>query len=181
VIFHETPLSGAFLIELEQRADERGYFARSFCEREFAAHGLDTHFPQSNLSYNHKAGTLRGMHYNVAGFAEAKLVRPTSGVIFDMIVDLRRGSPTRLRAYGVELRAEQGNALFVPAGFAHGFITLEDDSCVHYQMGAFYEPDAARGFRYDDPLFGLSWPRPPSVIAPRDASYPNFELSVYDA
>jgi dTDP-4-dehydrorhamnose 3,5-epimerase len=181
VIFHETPLFGAFRIELQHHVDHRGSFARSFCERELEQHGLPTRFPQSNLSYNYKAGTLRGMHYNVARFAEAKLVRAASGAILDVIVDLRRGSPTRLKSYAAELRADQGTALFVPAGFAHGFLTLEDNSCVHYQMGAFYEPEAARGFRYDDPLFGLVWPRPPSVIAERDASYPNFDLAEYDA
>lgn len=181
MIFRETPLAGAFRIELEQRSDERGFFARSYCEREFAAHGLPTRFPQSNLSRNLKAGTLRGMHYNLPRFAEAKLVRPASGAIFDVIVDLRRGSPTRMQAYGAELRAEQGSALFVPAGFAHGFITLEDDTFVHYQMGEFFEPDAARGFRFDDPAFQLSWPRSPAVIAARDASYPDFSLAEYDA
>jgi dTDP-4-dehydrorhamnose 3,5-epimerase len=181
VIFHETPLAGAFRIELEQRADERGFFARSYCEREFAAHGLPTRFPQSNLSRNLKAGTLRGMHYNLPQFAEAKLVRPASGAIYDVIVDLRRGSPTRLQSYGAELRAERGSALFVPAGFAHGFITLADDTFVHYQMGEFFEPDAARGFRFDDPAFQLGWPRSPAVIAARDASYPDFSLAEYDA
>ena len=181
MIFHETPLKGAFRIELEEHVDERGFFARSYCEREFQAHGLPTRFPQSNLSCNLKAGTLRGMHYNLPRFAEAKLVRPASGAIFDVIVDLRRDSATRLKSYGVELRAERGSALFVPAGFAHGFITLLDDTFVHYQMGEFFEPEAARGFRHDDPMFRLAWPLQPTVIAARDAGYPDFELSEYDA
>jgi len=173
-------LEAAYLVELEEHFDERGSFARSFCEREFAAHGLPTRFPQSNLSRNKRAGTLRGMHYNVAPFAEAKLVRPMTGRIFDVIVDLRAGSATRHQSFGVELSAASGSALFVPAGFAHGFITLDDETSVHYLMGEFFNPDAARGFRYDDPMFGLVWPRPPSVIAERDASYPNFVASEAD-
>ena len=181
MIFRETPLLGAFRIELEPHSDERGFFARSYCAREFEAHGLPTRFPQSNLSRNLKAGTLRGMHYNVARFAESKLVRPSSGAIFDMIVDLRPGSATRLQSYGVELTAKRGDALFVPAGFAHGFITLLDDTDVHYQMGELFEASAARGFRYDDPAFKLDWPMKPTVIAARDAGYPDFQLSEYDA
>lgn len=174
MIFRETPLAGAFVIELEPHRDERGWFARSFCERELAEHGLPTRFPQSNLSFNRHAGTLRGMHYNRAPFAESKLVRPASGAIFDVIVDLRQGSPTRFRSFGVELTAAQGSALFVPAGFAHGFVTLLDDTAVHYQMGEFFNADAARGFRWNDPKFSLAWPREPSVIAARDAGYPDF-------
>jgi dTDP-4-dehydrorhamnose 3,5-epimerase len=175
VIFKETDLRGAFLIDLEERGDDRGSFARVFCEREFEAHGLPTRFPQSNLSRNRKAGTLRGMHYNLAPFAEAKLVRAQSGAIHDVIVDLRPGSATYLRSVGVELSAATGRALFVPAGFAHGFITLADDTDVHYQMGEFYQADAARGFRWNDPAFSLSWPRPVTVIAERDANYPDFD------
>jgi dTDP-4-dehydrorhamnose 3,5-epimerase len=174
VIFKETELSGAYLIELEQHADERGFFARVFCEREFAAHGLPTRFPQSNLSRNRRAGTLRGMHYNALPFAEAKVVRPESGAIYDVIVDLRPGSPTRMKSLGVELRASAATALFVPAGFAHGFLTLADDTDVHYQMSEFYRADAARGFRFDDPAFEIRWPRSVAVIAERDASYPDF-------
>lgn len=180
MIFHETPLRGAYRIELEEHADERGSFARTFCEREFAAHGLPIRFPQSNLSRNRKAGTLRGMHYNLPAFAEAKLVRPMTGAIFDVIVDLRRDSPTRLQSFGAELLAERGSALFVPAGFAHGFITLADETSVHYQMGEFFKAEAARGFRYDDPAFGLVWPRSPSIIHSRDAQYPDFDLDHYD-
>jgi dTDP-4-dehydrorhamnose 3,5-epimerase len=174
VIFKETDLVGAFLIELEEHADERGSFARVFCEREFEAHGLPTQFPQSNLSRNRRAGTLRGMHYNAAPFAEAKLVRVQSGAVYDVIVDLRAGSPTYAKSIGVELFASAQTALFVPAGFAHGFITLQDDTDVHYQMGAFYAGAAARGFRWNDPKFALYWPREVSVIAERDASYPDF-------
>jgi dTDP-4-dehydrorhamnose 3,5-epimerase len=174
VIFKETQLAGAFVVELEERADERGSFARSFCEREFAAHGLPTRFPQCNLSRNRRAGTLRGMHFQVAPHAEAKLVRPETGAIYDVIVDLRPGSSTLYRSFGVTLEAARGSALFVPAGFAHGFLTLVDDTQVHYQMGEFFAPEAARGFRYDDPTFAIEWPREISVVAARDASYPDF-------
>ncbi len=176
MIFKETELSGAYLVELEERFDERGSFARTFCEREFAAHGLPTHFPQSNLSRNRLAGTMRGMHYQLAPHAEAKLVRPATGAIYDVIVDLRVGSSTRLRSFGVELRAAGGTALFVPAGLAHGFITLQDDTEVHYQMGELFEPTAARGFRWNDPAFSNRWPREISVVAARDANYPDFLL-----
>jgi dTDP-4-dehydrorhamnose 3,5-epimerase len=181
VIFHETPLKGAYRIELEQFVDERGSFARTFCDQEFEAHGLPARFPQHSLSRNLKAGTLRGMHFNVRPLAEAKLVRATRGAIFDVIVDLRQGSPTRLQSFGAELSAERGTALFVPAGFAHGFITLADDTDVTYLMSELYRPEAGRGFRYDDPLFGLVWPRSPSLINQRDATYPDFDLSAYDA
>lgn len=174
MIFKETGLAGAYVIELDVRADERGSFGCTFSSEEFAAHGLPSHFPQHNLSRNHRAGTLRGMHFNVAPFAEAKLVRAQSGAIYDQIVDLRPGSPTRFRSFGVELTANAGNALFVPAGFAHGFITLADDSDVFYLMSQLYRADAGRGFRYNDPHFGLVWPRPAEIIAPRDESYPDF-------
>ncbi len=173
--FQQTRLPGAFLIDLEERVDERGSFSRTFCEREFAAHGLPTHFPQRNMSRNLRAGTLRGMHYNVAPFEEAKVVRPFTGSIFDVIIDLRADSPTELQSLGVELRAETGQALFIPAGFAHGFITLKDDTSVWYEMGAFFEPEAARGFRWNDPKFDIAWPLKPSVITARDAGYPDFQ------
>jgi dTDP-4-dehydrorhamnose 3,5-epimerase len=139
---------------------------------------LPTHFPQSNLSRNRRAGTLRGMHFNVPPHAEAKLVRPAAGAIYDVIVDLREGSSTRYQSLGVELDAKAGTALFVPPGFAHGFITLRDDTDVLYQMGQFFVPDAATGFRYDDPFFGLEWPREVTVIAERDRTYPDFRASM---
>lgn len=180
MIFKETELSGAYLIELEERSDERGSFARTFCEREFGAHDLPTRFPQSNLSRNHLAGTVRGMHYQVAPYAEAKLVRPVTGAIYDVIVDLRRGSATLHQSFGVELKARTGTALFVPAGFAHGFITLVDDTDVSYQMSEFFNPEAARGFRWNDPAFAIRWPRALSVIAERDANYPDFRADDVD-
>ena len=170
--FLETELPGAFVIELERHVDNRGFFARSFCEREFAAHGLPTRFPQSNISRNTAAGTLRGMHYSVAPHAESKIVRCVRGAIHDVIIDLRAGSATRGRSVAVELTAEAGNALFVPVGFAHGFLTLADESDVLYQMGEFFHAESQRGFRYDDPRFAVRWPRPPSVISDRDANYP---------
>jgi dTDP-4-dehydrorhamnose 3,5-epimerase len=174
VIFRETNLGGVFVIELEPRGDERGFFARTFCEQEFSAHGLPARFPQSNLSRNRRAGTLRGMHYNAAPHEESKLVRATSGAVHDVVVDLRPSSPTRYQSFGVELSATAGTSLFVPAGFAHGFITLNDDTDVVYLMSASYNAQAARGFRWNDPRFSLRWPRQVAVIAPRDASYPDF-------
>jgi dTDP-4-dehydrorhamnose 3,5-epimerase len=175
VHFVETRLPGAYLVEIERHDDERGFFARTFCEREFASHGLLTHYPQCNLSYNVSAHTLRGMHYQAAPHQEVKLVRCVAGAIHDVIVDLRPGSPTRLRWIGVDLDAARRRALYVPAGFAHGFLTLSGGAEVFYQMGHFYEPEAARGFRWDDPAFGIEWPVRPAVISERDRSYPEFD------
>ncbi len=175
MLFKPTSLAGAVVVELEPHGDERGFFARTLCEREFAEQGLPTRFPQCNLSRNHQRGTLRGMHYNAAPHEESKLVRCIRGAIYDVIVDLRRESPTRYQWVGVELRADNGKALFVPEGFAHGFLTLSDETDVFYHMGAFYEPGAARGFRHDDPLFRIQWPLTPAVISERDATYADFE------
>jgi dTDP-4-dehydrorhamnose 3,5-epimerase len=171
VIFSETQLAGAFVIELEPKHDERGFFARAFCERELAAHGLGSSFPQCNISYNRLAGTLRGMHFNSALQPEAKLVRCIRGAVHDVIVDLRPSSPTRMKSIAVELSAENRRMLYVPEGFAHGFLTLDADTEVYYHMGAFFVAEAARGFRYDDPAFAIDWPRRPQVISERDASY----------
>ncbi len=173
--FTELELSGVFLIELSVNADERGFFARTFCERELAEHGLPVRFPQCNLSRNTRAKTLRGLHYEALPSSEYKLVRCAAGAIWDVVVDLRPGSPTRFKWVGVELSAEQGQALFVPPGFGHGFLTLADATDVFYHMGDFYRPGAGRGARYDDPLFGIRWPHPPSVISERDATYPDFD------
>jgi dTDP-4-dehydrorhamnose 3,5-epimerase len=175
VRFERTPLGGAWIIELEPNRDERGSFARSFCEHEFAAHGLPIRFPQSNISHNTHAGTMRGMHFNAPDHEESKVVRCTRGAVYDVIVDLRRESSTYRHWFGIELDAESGRALFVPEGFAHGFLTLVDDTDVSYLMGAFYEPDAALGVRWDDPAFDIDWPREPAVISRRDATYPDFE------
>lgn len=178
--FEELELATAFRIELEPHQDERGFFARTFCEREFAAHGLVTRYPQCNLSYNRDAGTLRGMHYQAAPHREAKLVRCVSGAIYDVIVDLRPGSPTRLRWIGVELDARSRAALYIPGGFAHGFLTLREHTEVFYQMGAFYESEAARGLRWNDPAIGIEWPFTPRILSERDRSYPDFDPDRFD-
>ncbi len=180
MLFKPTPLGSAVVVELERRADERGFFARTFCEKEFAAHGLPTRFPQCNLSRNTRRGTLRGMHFNTAAHREAKLVRCAAGAIYDVIVDLRAGSPTRFESFGVELSEENGAALFVPEGFAHGFVTLAENTDVFYHMGEFFHPDAARGFRWNDPAFSLHWPAVPAVISDRDATYPDFNRDDFD-
>jgi dTDP-4-dehydrorhamnose 3,5-epimerase len=172
----ETPLPGAYVVELERLADERGWFARTFDAQEFAALGLDARVSQCNTSFNGRAGTLRGMHFQARPHGEAKLVRCTSGAIYDVIVDLRPDSPAFCRWFGIELRAGATSSLFVPDGMAHGFQTLEDASEVHYQMSYHYVPEAARGVRWDDPSFGIEWPPAPGerMLSERDASYPDF-------
>jgi dTDP-4-dehydrorhamnose 3,5-epimerase len=174
MIFKETELAGAFVVELDKHADERGFFARTWCAREFAEHGLAPELAQANVSYNRLAGTLRGLHWQAAPHAEDKLVRVTAGAIWDVAVDLRPGSPTYTRHVGVRLDADNRAALWVPKGFAHGFLTLADGSEVVYQMSAFYEPAAARGARWDDPAFAIDWPAEVRVISERDATYPDF-------
>lgn len=169
MIFTETPLPGAYLIDLEPHRDERGFFARTFCRREFEAHGLNPTVAQCNLSLNHQAGTLRGMHYQKAPSREAKLVRCIRGAIHDVIIDCHSG-----QSYAVELTAENRRALFVPERFAHGFQTLMDNSEVEYQMSEFYSPDDGAGYRYDDPALAIAWPRPVTVIAPQDLAWPAF-------
>ena len=175
--FRQTELAGAWLISLSEHSDERGFFARSFCEREFDQHGLCRRFVQSNISFNYRAGTLRGMHWQAAPHGEVKLVRCTAGAVHDVIVDLRTDSPSYLRSLAVELSAANRLALYIPDGFAHGFLTLRDDSEVSYEMGDFYRPEAARGFRWDDPQIALRWPREPVVISQRDSSYPDFDAA----
>jgi len=172
VIFCETPLASSYLICPERREDERGYFARTFCVEEFAAHGLLLDVKQCNVSYNRLSGTVRGMHFQRAPRAEAKLVRCTRGAIFDVIVDLRPGSPTYCHWHGAELTEVNGHSLFVPEGFAHGFQTLADGSEVFYQMFAWYSPEHADGVRWDDPVFGIRWPLPITSIAERDRTFP---------
>ncbi len=169
MIFTETPLPGAYLIDLEPHRDERGLFARTFCRREFDAHGLNSNIVQCNTSFNHKAGTLRGMHYQKAPSREAKLVRCVRGAIYDVIVDCRSG-----KSFAAELTAENRCALFVPEGFAHGFQTLTDNSEVEYQMSEFYNPDCGTGYRYDDPVLAIAWPLPVAVISPQDLTWPAF-------
>jgi len=162
------------VIEVERLTDERGFFARAWCQREFAEHGLNPRLVQCNISYNPRRGTLRGMHYQAVPHSEAKLVRCTRGAIYDVIVDLRSDSPSYLRHFGVDLTAEGREMLYVPEGVAHGFLTLEDETEVFYQMSEFYAPEAARGVRWNDPAFGIRWPIEVAVISPRDAAYPDF-------
>ncbi len=173
MVFEELELSGAFLIEPELERDERGFFARTFCQREFARRGLVDVFVQTSVSFNHSKGTLRGMHYEVAPHDPAKLVRCTAGGIYDVILDLRPGSPTRMRWISAELTASNRRMLYVPKGFAHGFQALTDGAEVFYQMSEFYVPGASRGVRWNDPRFGIRWPEPPTVISERDRSYPD--------
>lgn len=172
--FTETALRGAFVIEIERIEDERGFFARTFCRREFGAHGLNPDLVQCSISFNRRRGTLRGMHYQVAPPAECKLVRCTRGAIYDVIVDIRRDSPTFKQWFAVELNAENRLMLYVPEGIAHGFETLRDDSEVFYQMSACYVAESARAVRWNDPAFSIVWPSVPSVISMRDRSYPDF-------
>ena len=169
--FAPLSLAGVFLISLEPHLDERGFFARAFCEQEFTRHGLPGRFPQCNISRNGRRGTLRGMHFQRPPFAEAKVVRCIRGAIFDVVIDLRPDSPTLGKWVGATLSAENGCALFVPEGFAHGFQTLEDDTDVFYHMGREFIPGKGEGLRYNDPAFGISWPVPEALLSERDASY----------
>jgi dTDP-4-dehydrorhamnose 3,5-epimerase len=169
--FVPTPLAGAQVIELERLADERGFFARSFCQDEFGRNGLDAAIAQCNISWNRRRGTLRGMHFQAAPHEEAKVVRCTRGAIWDVIVDLREGSATRLQWFSVELTAENRTALYVPKGFAHGFQTLAEDSEVLYQMSEPYHAHLARGVRWDDPQLAIRWPLPDPILSERDRSY----------
>ncbi len=173
MIFRETELPGAYLIELEHHSDERGFFARSFCVQEFQTHGLNPSVVQCNISYNHTRGTLRGMHYQIPPSTESKLIRCTAGSIYDVIVDLRPNSDTRFQWLGVELTAGNRRMLYIPERFAHGFLTLDDDTEVCYQMGARYSPEAARGFRWNDARVGVEWPIAPTVMSARDRNYPD--------
>lgn len=179
MIFTETALAGAFLIEPERLEDDRGFFARSFCTEEFAAHGLDPRCAQCNISYNARRGTLRGMHYQRAPHEEAKVVRCTAGAIHDVIVDLRRESPTFGKHIAMTLTQEARNMLFVPAGFAHGFQTLTDGAEVFYQMSTHYVPGAGAGLRYDDPALAIRWPEPVTAISDRDLEYPRFDAASF--
>jgi|KBSSwiStaDraftv2_1062776.scaffolds.fasta_scaffold02821_16 dTDP-4-dehydrorhamnose 3,5-epimerase len=170
--FLSTNLSGVMILEAERHPDPRGYFARTWCARELAEHGLDPSLSQCSVSFNHRRGTLRGLHYQIPPHAEVKLVRCIRGALFDVAVDLRPDSTTFGRHHGAELSAANGRALYIPRGFAHGFYTLADATEVEYFIGTPYQPEAARGVRYDDPLLGISWPGPVEVIASRDAEYP---------
>jgi dTDP-4-dehydrorhamnose 3,5-epimerase len=176
MIFNETPLQGVVLVELERRADSRGSFARAFCAREFAEHGLNPNVVQCNLSATARRGTLRGMHYSVPPAAEAKLVRCVRGAIFDVALDLRPESPTFRQHYAVELSAKNGLALFIPEGCAHGQQALVDDVEVFYQMSEFFVAEVQRGVRHDDPAFAIVWPLPVTEISDRDQTWPLFDV-----
>ncbi len=174
MIFLETRLTGAYVIQPEKRADERGFFARSWCMREFAEHNLNAKIVQCNISFNRKRGTLRGMHYQAAPFQECKLVRCTQGAIYDVIIDLRPESATFKQHVSEVLTAVEHKMLYVPEGFAHGFQTLEDNCEVFYQMSEFYAPQLGRGVRWNDPAFGIEWPVSDPIIIERDRNYPDF-------
>lgn len=172
--FSETPLAGAWIVDVEPHTDERGFFARTWCRREFEEHGIDADFVQASLSYNRVAGTLRGMHFQRPPHAETKLVRCVRGAIYDVIVDLRRESGSYGRWTGLELSANNRRGLLVPKGFAHGFITLDDNTEVLYQISAYYTPGSGTGLRHDDRQLGIEWPVPVKVIDDKDRALPAF-------
>lgn len=172
--FVATPLPGVFVVEPEPISDERGFFARTFCSKEFTAQGLDPNLVQCNISFNKQKGTLRGMHYQVMPHGEAKLVRVTQGSVYDVALDMRPDSPTYCRWFALELSAQNHRALYVPVGCAHGFQSLEDASEVFYQMSACYQPEAARGVRWDDPAFAIAWPLPDPIMSENDRGFSKF-------
>ena len=174
MIFTPLPIAGAFAVDLEPRHDERGFFARTWCRREFEAQGLDATVAQESISFNAREGTLRGIHVLRAPHAETKLVRCLRGALFDVLVDVRPGSPTHRQWHGLELSADNRRSVYIPAGVAHGFLTLADDTEVAYRISDFHRPDAEAGIRWDDPAFGIAWPGPVRVIAARDAAWPDF-------
>jgi len=176
MIFTETALGGAYLVTPQRIEDERGFFARTLCREEFRLAGLVSDFVQSSISYNRARNTLRGMHYQASPHEETKLVRCTMGSIHDVIVDLRRDSPTFLRWFAAELSAASRSALYIPAGCAHGFLTLEDHCEVLYEITPSYRPESARGCRWNDPAFGIHWPEEIHMISERDRNYPDFSV-----
>lgn len=172
--FEPTPLRGAWVITLEPFHDERGYFARALCRKELEDHGIETGLVQGNTVFSKTAGTLRGMHYQTVPALESKLVRCIRGALYDVIVDLRNDSPTYLQYFGVELSSDNLKLLFVPGNFAHGFLTLEDDTEAFYMTGEFYTPECERGLCHDDPAIGIEWPHPVRVISEKDRNWPPF-------
>jgi dTDP-4-dehydrorhamnose 3,5-epimerase len=176
MIFQEAALGGVFEISLERNFDKRGFFARSWCRQEFEQYGLNSHLVQCSISFNSKKGTLRGMHYQVGGYEEAKLVRCTKGSIYDVAIDMRPHSTTFKQWTGTELTATNHRALYIPEGCAHGFLTLEDETEVFYQISESYHPESARGVRWNDPAFRIVWPVAVEVISDRDQIYPDFEF-----
>ncbi len=175
MIFRELAIAGAYLLQPERHQDARGFFARTFCRRELEELGLEAAVAQCNVSFNHRRGTVRGMHYQTPPSEEVKLVRCTRGAVWDVILDLRPGSAGFKHHLAVELDAESGASLYIPAGVAHGFQTLSDGVEVFYQMSQFYDPSAARGVRWNDPAFSVTWPREITVISERDLAFPDFE------
>lgn len=172
MIFTETDLQGAFVIEPEKLEDGRGFFARTFCQKEFEACGINSRLVQCSISFNRTKGALRGMHYQAPPHEEARLISCVKGAIYDVVIDLRPGSPTYCHWFAVELSSENYKMFYVPEGFAHGFQTLEHNTVVFYQMSEFYHPESGRGVRWDDPFYGIAWPLEPQGISARDASYP---------
>ncbi len=175
MIFTETPIKGAYLVDLERRGDDRGFFARFFCEREFGAQGLATRFVQINNSLTAQRGTLRGMHYQLAPKAETKVVRCVRGSLHDVVLDLRPGSPTFGKSFGAELSAENRRMMYVPKGCAHGFVTLTDDAEAVYLVDEFYSPEHERGVRWNDPRFSIPWPIEPQVLSDKDRNARDFD------
>ena len=174
MIFTETSLNGLYIVELVRLEDERGYFARSWCQREFEEHGLNSQLVQCNISFNKRRGTLRGMHYQTAPYEEAKLVRCTRGSLYDVVIDIRPTSQTFKSWFAVELTSEHHRALYIPEGFAHGFQTLIDNTEVFYQMSEFYHPESAKGIRWNDSEFSIAWPIEALVVSEKDNSYPDW-------
>jgi dTDP-4-dehydrorhamnose 3,5-epimerase len=174
LIFKQTPIAGSYVIEIDPKHDERGFFARSWCATEFAEAGLVAELDQGSISSNADAGTLRGMHYQIAPDYETKVVSCRSGALFDVIIDLRSGSPTFRQWFGIELTAQNYRALYIPPGLAHGFLTLADHTDVFYQISGQYVPSSGRGVRWNDPAFGIAWPATPLRMAERDKAYPDF-------
>jgi len=175
MIFKETKLKGAFSIEIEKREDERGFFARAWCKKEFEDYGLTSHLVQANIAFSRKKGTLRGMHYQAPPYEEAKLVRCIKGVVFDVIIDLRPDSPTYTEWFGLQLTLDNYKMLYVPEGFAHGYQTLANNTEVLYQVSQFYSPESERGVRWDDPAFAIEWPEPNDlVISEKDKNWPDY-------
>lgn len=173
--FEETPLKGSFIIQLDKQEDERGFFARTFCQKEFESHNLKTNFVQCNTSYNKKKGTLRGMHYQAEPFSETKLVRCTRGSIYDVIIDLRKDSETYCKWFAIELSESNGSSLYIPEMFAHGFLTLEDNTEIFYQVSEFYSQEHARVALYSDPKFGIHWSLEVFCISDKDSKAPLFD------
>jgi dTDP-4-dehydrorhamnose 3,5-epimerase len=177
MIFSETKLKGAFIIEVEKREDERGFFARAWCKKEFEEHGLAANMVQSNIAFSKRKGTLRGLHYQGAPYGEVKVVRCTKGSLYDVLVDLRPGSSTYRQWVGVELTSDSYKMMYVPEGFAHGYQTLEDNTEVTYQVSQLYSPDFEQGIRYDDPAIGIDWPLMVKILSDKDKGWPDCRLS----